>query len=151
MRVGWVSARCERSLVSTAPPAPDTRSPAKRARSSLPSVSEYDCGTLRMSERATPCSMADTTLGRADYRRGDYQGPWTCARAGATHREPGAFTDLVQQQFRAAAPGRLWVTDITQHPTSAGWITRQSSSTSTHAAASAGRSQTTCAPTSSTR
>ncbi|MDP9396149.1 MAG: DDE-type integrase/transposase/recombinase [Actinomycetota bacterium] len=60
-----------------------------------------------MSERATPCSTADTTLGRADYRRDDYQGPWTCARAGATHREPGAFTDLVQQQFRAAAPGRL--------------------------------------------
>ena len=35
-----------------------------------------------------------------------------------THAEPAA--DLVNRQFTADAPNRLWVTDITEHPTGAG-------------------------------
>ena len=30
--------------------------------------------------------------------------------------------DLVQRQFTAEAPNRLWVADITQHPTGEGWL-----------------------------
>ena len=30
--------------------------------------------------------------------------------------------DLVQRQFTANAPNRLWVADITQHPTGEGWL-----------------------------
>ncbi|WP_420873173.1 IS3 family transposase [Mycobacterium kubicae] len=40
-------------------------------------------------------------------------------------REPPAaasWPDLVQRQFRAEGPDRLWVTDITQHRTCEGWI-----------------------------
>ena len=37
-------------------------------------------------------------------------------------RDPAVFDDLVQRQFHADAPDRLWVTDITQHRTSEGWV-----------------------------
>ena len=40
----------------------------------------------------------------------------------AAHRDPAVFDDLVHRQFRAEAPDRLWVTDITQHRTSEGWV-----------------------------
>ena len=30
--------------------------------------------------------------------------------------------DRVQRRFRADAPDRLWVTDITQHRTAQGWV-----------------------------
>jgi transposase InsO family protein len=35
---------------------------------------------------------------------------------------PAPVPDLVHRQFRADAPDRLWVTDITQHPTTEGWV-----------------------------
>ncbi|EFV13591.2 hypothetical protein HMPREF9336_01568 [Segniliparus rugosus ATCC BAA-974] len=38
--------------------------------------------------------------------------------------KPGAAAhpDLVKRRFRADAPNRLWVTDVTQHPTREGWV-----------------------------
>ena len=40
------------------------------------------------------------------------------------HPKPAAATwpDRVNRQFRANAPDRLWVTDITQHRTTEGWV-----------------------------
>lgn len=37
-------------------------------------------------------------------------------------RDAAVFADLVQREFRADAPDRLWVTDITQHRTGEGWV-----------------------------
>lgn len=34
----------------------------------------------------------------------------------------GVFEDLVRRDFTAAAPNHLWVADVTQHPTSEGWL-----------------------------
>lgn len=33
-----------------------------------------------------------------------------------------AFDDLIQRDFTATAPNRLWLADITQHPTAEGWL-----------------------------
>jgi putative transposase len=43
-------------------------------------------------------------------------------RRGCTVRDPQAepATDLVNRRFAASAPNRLWVTDITEHPTEEG-------------------------------
>ncbi len=43
---------------------------------------------------------------------------------GCTRRNPKdpLAPDLVQRQFTADAPDRLWVADITQHPTAEGWL-----------------------------
>ena len=43
---------------------------------------------------------------------------------GTTRRNPAdpLAPDLVQRQFTADAPDRLWVADITQHPTGEGWL-----------------------------
>ena len=43
---------------------------------------------------------------------------------GCTRRNPKdpLAPDLVQRQFTADAPNRLWVADITQHPTGEGWL-----------------------------
>ncbi len=43
---------------------------------------------------------------------------------GCTRRNPAhpLAPDLVQRQFTATAPNRLWVADITQHPTGEGWL-----------------------------
>ena len=43
---------------------------------------------------------------------------------GCTRRNPQdpLAPDLVQHQFVADAPNRLWVADITQHPTGEGWL-----------------------------
>lgn len=43
---------------------------------------------------------------------------------GCTRRRPGAVPsdDLVHRQFRPGGPDRLWVGDVTQHPTSEGWV-----------------------------
>ena len=43
---------------------------------------------------------------------------------GTTRRNPSdpLSPDLVQRQFTADAPNRLWVADITQHPTGEGWL-----------------------------
>jgi transposase InsO family protein len=40
----------------------------------------------------------------------------------APGRKPGppVHDDLVERQFTAAAPNRLWLTDITEHPTAEG-------------------------------
>ncbi|WP_198468470.1 DDE-type integrase/transposase/recombinase [Acetomicrobium sp. S15 = DSM 107314] len=32
------------------------------------------------------------------------------------------YPDLVERNFEADAPNTLWVGDITQHPTSEGWL-----------------------------
>ena len=37
-------------------------------------------------------------------------------------RAEAIWPDRVQRQFRADAPDRLWVTDITQHRTTEGWV-----------------------------
>jgi len=37
-------------------------------------------------------------------------------------RAEATWPDHVQRQFVADAPDRLWVTDITQHPTDEGWV-----------------------------
>lgn len=43
---------------------------------------------------------------------------------GCTVRDPAAspHPDLVNRQFTATGPDRLWLTDITQHRTSEGWV-----------------------------
>ena len=44
-------------------------------------------------------------------------------RKGRRHRPAQAVhDDLVQRKFTVAGPDRLWVTDITQHRTSEGWV-----------------------------
>lgn len=39
-----------------------------------------------------------------------------------SRRAEAIWPDRVQRQFRAEAPDRLWVTDITQHRTHEGWV-----------------------------
>ena len=58
---------------------------------------------------------------------------------------PPVHDDLVQRRFYADAPDRLWVTDITEHPTREGTTWRRCSR------GSSGRSPTTCARSSSRR
>lgn len=36
--------------------------------------------------------------------------------------EPSPYPDLVQRQFTARRPNHLWVSDLTQHPTTEGWL-----------------------------
>jgi transposase InsO family protein len=43
-------------------------------------------------------------------------------RHGASGRLPAVFEDQVKRVFAADAPDKLWVTDITQHRTSEGWV-----------------------------
>lgn len=43
-------------------------------------------------------------------------------RHGASGRLPAVFEDQVKRVFTADAPDKLWVTDITQHRTSEGWV-----------------------------
>jgi putative transposase len=52
------------------------------------------------------------------------QGAYRRRRRGCTVRDPAGspHPDLVNRQFTAGAPDRLWVTDVTQHPTSQGWV-----------------------------
>jgi putative transposase len=38
------------------------------------------------------------------------------------HRAEAVWPDRVQRRFRADAPDRLWVSDITQHHTGEGWV-----------------------------
>jgi len=49
-------------------------------------------------------------------------------------------SDLVERQFGRGEPDRLWVTDITEHPTREGKVIAPSSSTPSAGASSAGRS-----------
>jgi putative transposase len=54
----------------------------------------------------------------------------TAGLAGVCHRRkhrragpaPAVHADLVQRRFVAGAPDRLWVTDITEHPTAEGRV-----------------------------
>ena len=56
--------------------------------------------------------------------------------------------DLVERDFRAPVPNRLWVADLTYVRTWSGFAYVAFSSTSTLAASSAGRRRARCAPTS---
>lgn len=55
-------------------------------------------------------------------RQGGIQGLYRRRRRGCTMRDPLAepSADLVNRQFTVDAPNRLWVTDITEHPTGLG-------------------------------
>lgn len=50
------------------------------------------------------------------------QGAYKRRRRGCTRRDPKrpVFPDLVKREFNADAPNKLWVADITQHPTQEG-------------------------------
>jgi putative transposase len=52
-------------------------------------------------------------------RQAGIQGLYRRRRRGCTVRDPDAqpATDLVNRQFTVDAPNRLWITDITEHPT----------------------------------
>jgi helix-turn-helix protein len=55
-------------------------------------------------------------------REAGIQGLYRRRRHGCTVRDPDAqpSTDLVNRQFTVDAPNRLWITDITEHPTGEG-------------------------------
>jgi putative transposase len=55
-------------------------------------------------------------------RQAGIRGLYVRGRRGCTVRNPDADSagDLVNRQFAATAPNRLWVTDITEHPTAEG-------------------------------
>jgi len=57
-------------------------------------------------------------------RSAGLQGIYRRRRKGCTVRDPAAspHPDLVNRQFTADRPDRLWVTDITQHRTGQGWL-----------------------------
>jgi putative transposase len=57
-------------------------------------------------------------------RRAGLAGIYRRRRKGCTVRDPAAspHPDLVNRQFTADRPDRLWVTDITQHRTGQGWL-----------------------------
>ncbi len=45
-------------------------------------------------------------------------------KQGSTKRDPArpSYADRVQREFTSDTPDRLWVADITQHPTDEGWL-----------------------------
>jgi putative transposase len=55
-------------------------------------------------------------------RQAGLQGLYRRRRRGCTVRDPAAeaSADLVNRQFTVDAPDRLWITDITEHPTAEG-------------------------------
>jgi putative transposase len=57
-------------------------------------------------------------------REAGIQGLYRRRRRGCTVRDPEAqpATDLVNRQFAVDAPNRLWITDITEHPTMEGKV-----------------------------
>lgn len=57
-------------------------------------------------------------LMRLEGLQGVYRRRW---RHGS-RRDPAVFDDHVQRKFEADRPDRLWVTDITQHRASDGWV-----------------------------
>ncbi len=61
---------------------------------------------------------------------------------------PHRSSDLVDRQFIAPAPNRLWVANLTYVKTHRGGFTSPSSSTSSHAPSSGGRRRRHCAVTS---
>ena len=57
-------------------------------------------------------------------RRAGIQGLYRRRQRGCTVRDPAAepATDLVNRQFTVTEPNRLWITDITEHPTKDGKV-----------------------------
>ena len=57
-------------------------------------------------------------------REAGIQGPYRRRRHGCTVRDPAAqpSSDLVNRQFTVDTPNRLWITDITEHPTVEGKV-----------------------------
>ena len=57
-------------------------------------------------------------------RRAGLQGLYRRRRRGCTVRDPTAepATDLVNRRFTVDEPNRLWITDITEHPTAEGKV-----------------------------
>src|SRR5439155_24987888 len=57
-------------------------------------------------------------------RAAGIQGLYRRRRRGCTVRDPAAdpASDLVQRQFTVDGPDRLWITDITEHPTEQGKV-----------------------------
>ena len=57
-------------------------------------------------------------------REAGLQGLYRRRRRGCTVRDPGAepYADLVDRNFAAAGPDRLWLTDITEHHTGEGKV-----------------------------
>ena len=57
-------------------------------------------------------------------RQAGIQGLYRRRRHGCTVRDPAAepATDLVNRHFTVEAPNRLWITDITEHPTQEGKV-----------------------------
>jgi putative transposase len=57
-------------------------------------------------------------------RQAGIQGLYRRRRRGTTVRDPAAepATDLVNRQFTVNEPNRLWITDITEHPTAEGKV-----------------------------
>jgi len=57
-------------------------------------------------------------------RRAGIQGVFRRRRGGSTRRDPDAVPadDLVGRQFHPEGPDRLWVADITEHPTAEGKV-----------------------------
>lgn len=56
-------------------------------------------------------------------RKAGIEGVYRRRRPGCRKRPQAELAeDLVNRQFSVEGPDRLWVTDITQHPTSEGWV-----------------------------
>ena len=71
--------------------------------------------------RAAGHAVADETVWRHCRRNGWHSTIVKTKRSGkASKPAPPAHDDLVRRQFRATAPNRLWLTDITEHPTDEG-------------------------------
>ena len=104
-------------------------------------------GARRAAPRAAGCGCGRKRVARL-MRVAGLAG--ICHRRKRRHRPaPAVHDDLVKRRFVAEAPDRLWCTDITEHPTGEGGSTAAPSSTCSPAGSWAGRSPTTCAPSSS--
>lgn len=57
-------------------------------------------------------------------RKAGLEGTYRRSKRGMTRRRPGASSqpDLVNRDFTATEPNRLWVADMTQHKTAEGWL-----------------------------
>lgn len=57
-------------------------------------------------------------------RQAGIQGLYRRRRSRTTLRDPAGqpATDLVNRQFTVTEPNRLWITDITEHPTEEGKV-----------------------------
>jgi len=74
---------------------------------------------LRLGHRSPVGYRRVFRLMRQAGLQGVHHRKWRKAGAG---RLPAVFEDHVQRRFVADQPDKLWVTDITQHRTSEGWV-----------------------------